>query len=438
LVLFIYAGYPLLNLKHSSNRKIIISFLTGAFIVGLLLNFQALHTNIIRPKVWDFLCFYLNGNVAARGLNFYDAQNYLAVLNELAIPVVPGKSFLIVAVNAAFPYPPPTMLYFLPLGYLSYFSALKLWTGINIFFLFITIIFLWRYFLTERHIAGFLFIASAILLLPATRSNFNFLQTNIFTLLSVTLLWIDRDHWRSGLWLTLGLFTKPYFIIIIMYLILCKQWKGILTLFLSALLISGLTILIFDFSIFSTYFIRGTPPMPIGSYLEWPNQSLLATLLRMTWLVDILNPKLAESMHDSLLFPKVNPLSYIPFIIASIVLAVVTLWAVYKTYKINNEWPLGLMISFSLIIYPATLYHYNTVLILPILAFYFGHNRIYITFRETVLIITVLYLLIYFFPFLAILSTWSLMLYACWVELLKHQKSNIDTILKSKRHLINP
>jgi len=56
----------------------------------------------IGPDEWDFLCFYLNGQVAAHGLNFYDRGVFAEVFRQISIPYAPSRGFVNGYVNLTF------------------------------------------------------------------------------------------------------------------------------------------------------------------------------------------------------------------------------------------------------------------------------------------------------------------------------------------------
>jgi len=76
-----------------------------AAVLGLGLGIAVI-ASFIGPDEWDFLCFYLNGQVAAHGLNFYDRGVFAEVFRQISIPYAPSRGFMNGYVTLTFPYPP--------------------------------------------------------------------------------------------------------------------------------------------------------------------------------------------------------------------------------------------------------------------------------------------------------------------------------------------
>src|SRR3972149_3694087 len=131
--------------------------------------------NFKNPHDWDFLCFYLYGKVAASGLNFYIPSYYHDILNSLTLPFTLSSDFI----NGAlvFQYFPPNIFFFL---------------------------------------------------LPGTQTAIYFEHYTFILMFPLLLAWKDRDLPRSGIWLSIGIFTKPLLIILLIYPLIRRQWKTIL------------------------------------------------------------------------------------------------------------------------------------------------------------------------------------------------------------------
>ena len=423
LISLIFSGYSQIQQNDLTTRPLVLGILLGVLSFGIWWSCWIVYRNLSSPHQWDFLAFYLNGQVAAQGLNFYDGANYISTLQKLIIPLVPGKWFYLEAVQPAFPYPPPTMLLLLPLGYLDFTSAQILWAVINIFVLLIAILIIWQYFLPKSGFAGLTMSFAAILLLPATKATLAFEQTSFFCLLFAALLLWDCNHWRAGLWLTLGVFIKPYMAILSMYFILRKQWQGIIAALLFGMVICAVTILVFDFETFSDYFIsRSTITIPMLNYVENVNQSLLAVLLRAADLFGLLNQDFGEAMKRLDLPPAILPIHYGPYIFFSVVGAAITLWLVYKAKPGTSDWTLGLLLSFGLLVYPASLNHYSIVLALPMFTLYLDRRHINLCFWMTVLLIVFIYFIMRIAAFYANLIVWFIMVYGCLLKFPQHQE----------------
>jgi hypothetical protein len=76
-----------------------------------------------------FLLLLPDRGVAAPGLNFYEQGVFLGMLQALDLPFKICEDFAGEYPLYAFPYPPPTMFLFLPLGFLDFETANVLWLG---------------------------------------------------------------------------------------------------------------------------------------------------------------------------------------------------------------------------------------------------------------------------------------------------------------------
>lgn len=88
-------AYSLLGLGKISRERAV-GLIGGAAAVGLGRILVAAVRPFLDPSTWgtyDFLCFYLDGSVAIRGLNVYDPANYELVFDQLSIPFEPSPSF---------------------------------------------------------------------------------------------------------------------------------------------------------------------------------------------------------------------------------------------------------------------------------------------------------------------------------------------------------
>ena len=304
--------------------------------------------NIQRVPEWDFLAFWLHGQIAAQGANLYDPSNY----ERLAQPFHPGEEFVMEVVKPGFVYPPQTIWLMLPLGWFEIHKAYLFWYVINGLALAADIWLLWKLFLRESGIAGLLGSAFAVLLIPATMYTIQVGQTNFLVLLCLLLLWRDRERPRAGLWLALGLVVKPLFALYCLYPLLRRQGRTLAVLSGSLFVIAGLTVAKFGLASCLGYF-TDNPASRLPGYLykDLTNQSLLATILRFTG---------KDYVGHS---PVMDPV----FLAIAAVLVGITGWCIVRRSQSSSEWPLALLVCMVLLVYPATLSHYSVVLIVPIL-----------------------------------------------------------------------
>jgi hypothetical protein len=308
---------------------------------------KEVYANYHQPPKWDFLCFWLYGKVALTGGNFYDVKNY----QEMSLPYDPGDDFRKGEIDVGFKYPPFTMFLFLPLGLFSISRAYLLWQISNLLLCVACIYELWKIFLKDHGALGLLLVATLMLMLVPTRSTFYYAQTNFFVLLLFLMFWQNRSIEWGGIWLALCVVIKPYMALLYIYPLFTRKWK-VLAIAISALLIlTFLSIFAFGSNVFASFFNNPTSKVPILNYTEMVNQSLLATILRLSQY---------QIIKES---PLLNPL-YLGF---SLLLTFITVW-VTIIRKNSDDWVALSILFLALIVYPASLVHYGVFLIIPVVS----------------------------------------------------------------------
>ncbi len=369
------------------------SFYTGfiIFLVGLsaFRISQVIYDNILHPHEWDFLSFYLFGKVGINGLNYYQPSNYFNMLSKITIPFTPDSEFLHGAL--VLQYFPPAIFYFLPLGLFDFGTANLIWLTVNILFLISDIYLVHKIFFNNGNFLSILSIAALFLLFPGTRSAFYVEQTTFIYMFLLLLIWKYRDMTMSGFWITIGLFVKPILAIILLYPIIRRKWKTIVVAAISAITILLFTFLIFGKSVFITFLMNNpNSHVPHTDYTEWINQSLLATILRIT------------KYDFSYSTPLIHPL----FIVSAFILFGISSWIIYKIKDTESEWAFSILICMALMIYPGTTTTYSPLMI-PVLIFLFT-ERAKITFTKWLLplLIILVYLIMLVNAFLSCLILW--------------------------------
>ena len=191
------------------------------------------------PAIWDFTAFYLYGKVAAGGYNFYLPENFHIVYNSIHFPVllnIPNANyseFVSESVNVGFPYPPPTILYFAPLGFLSYNSALIFWSLFMFIFALACIYLAYLLFLKEYKLNGLILVSVLFFIFSPVRSTIFYSQTNFILLFLLLLMKKFSNSKIAGVFLALAIFTKPLMLIFSLYFIFRKKWNIILSFILS-------------------------------------------------------------------------------------------------------------------------------------------------------------------------------------------------------------
>ncbi|MEL4457157.1 glycosyltransferase family 87 protein [Lutimonas vermicola] len=302
------------------------------------------------PRHWDFTCFFLYGNVAAKGMNFYNPSDYHTILTTLNIPFQLNAEFIREVIDVGCPYPPPTLLLFSILGSFSYDNALIIWTLINNLFL-LGSIFLIRNLFFKRIGFESIMISTILVLTYSWTANIIFYTQILFILLFFLLLFYKyRDQPFGGVFLAVAIFVKPFAAILFMYLIIKRQDKAILFFILSCLIICSITAMAFGIDPFIEYFLNNpTLREPAWLFTEGNNQSLLAQLFR--------------AMPENKSFAKII------YYIASGVLVFIFGGIIYQNK--NSQKMFGIffviLLTVALIIYPSGQRNYAIVHLLSIL-----------------------------------------------------------------------
>jgi hypothetical protein len=318
--------------------------------IASVVAFTAYSYKYYAPRDWDYTCFYLYGNVAAKGMNFYNPSDYLAILKTLNIPIKLSDEFMREVVDVGCPYPPPTLLLFSILGFFSYGNALIIWTIINNIFLAGCIVLIKNIFFNRKGFEGIMI--STIIVLAFNSVLITILLSQIlFILLFFLLLFYKyKDKPTGGIFLAIAIFIKPFAAILFLYLIIKRQKKAVSYFFLSCLIICSITALIFGIYPFIEYFLNNpTLREPEWLFTEEVNQSLLAKLYRS--------------------LPNNKSLAKIIYLLGSSVLAIMFGGIIYqnKNDKDLNGVFFVILLAVSLIIYPSGMNTYPVVHLISIL-----------------------------------------------------------------------
>ena len=338
--------------------------LLGAGLCGLQWLLARLLVDAHTPHIFDFACFYLDGRVALSGLDFYEPDNYRAVHWAIHWPVAyavlltRSADFELEILNVAFPYPPPTMLLFAPLGWFTLDAAHRIWLAVLGASLVLATWLLARYVLVAaRRLDAALFALAVLVLSPASLSNAYFEQTNWLLLCCAVLALAARGAGWRGLAAALAVIIKPLGIFAAAYLLLARQWGAALA---CALVLTSL--LLASAALFSAetvlHYFRANPlaHLPAAVYWQDVNQSLSAVLLR--------------GLRESVPW-RGSLASYWPFIVLGGLLGVATLVACRAALRADDRAAaFCLLLVAALMLYPGTLVHYAVLLSLPMLLLY--------------------------------------------------------------------
>jgi hypothetical protein len=197
----ILLGYHYRQRLTASRRALLVGLMLGIIFFTSVDGFRVVRSNSSHPPEWDFSVFWLSGRVAAQGMNFYEPEHY----QEAARPLHPSKEFTEEILSVGFWYPPPSIFLFVPLGWFEIHTAILLWYIMNGSILVLAILLLWKIFLSQDGLVGLVLTMTLVLMLPSTRNNIQYAQTNFITLLTLLLFWRDRTRFRGGIWLALAL-----------------------------------------------------------------------------------------------------------------------------------------------------------------------------------------------------------------------------------------
>ena len=357
-------------------RKIVWMTYSLLFIGILTIFIKGEAYRIHQPRVWDFTAFYLYGKVAALGYNFYIPENFSMVFNGLNLPFQASQltHFMESLVDVGFPYPPPTMLYFMPLGFLTYETALVIWTLFILLFLFADIYLIYNQFFSEYKFYGIILITILFLIYPMVKFTMYCAQTNFIVLFFLLLMKRYSNHKFAGILLALAFLTKPFMLIFGLYFVLSGKWKAITYFIISGIILSAISLIVFGSDTFVSYFLNNaTQRIPAWQYSEDVNQSLHAVLLRTN------------------LITLDKPLIYL--IISATLLGMTILFSRYLLKRNMNDNVWALLLLVGLLVYPGTLNYYGVVLLFIIFQFFKQEQPLGLPMAYTIPIIGILYYL---------------------------------------------
>jgi hypothetical protein len=317
--------------------------LTIIGLIGVILSYSIFQW-IQKPPQWDFFIFWFDGRLAAHGLNFYDPNTCKTALGNMPI----AEDVRLELLNGGFRYPPPTMFLFVILGWFELRTAAFLWYLVSVIFLIGSSILIWKRYFLDAGILGFSLALAFLLLLRSSYSTLSFGQTNVIVLFLFLLGLRNTSSKSVGIWWGLASIVKPFMVVLVVPFIVQRKWKALLV-FVS--LWGGLLVLAclaFGFETCLNYFTSNQlSRMPSSYYTELANQSLLATMMRITH---------GNSLHGS-------PLNNILFLAIGASLCIVSFLVILKANTAAYDASVIIVLLCGLMIYPGTLSHYALLLI---------------------------------------------------------------------------
>ncbi|MEO8399201.1 MAG: glycosyltransferase family 87 protein [Ignavibacteriaceae bacterium] len=287
------------------------------------------------------------------------------------------------------------MFLFLPLGYFNFNEARLLWLVISFLFFILDVYLIWKLFFYFNKKIGLYLSFLILVILSASFTTFTLGQTLFIALFFLMLYWRKQNSNLSGLWIALSILVKPFFGIILIFLLIRKKWKVLFSSLLSLTALLFLSIIVFGYSTFIHYFTHITHiDVPNWQYTGLENQSLLATLIR-------------NFGHD---FTASSPLLNIYYIIIAAVISILTFSIIYFLPKDKNEIGIAFIVSLALLIYPGSLNIYGVVLLPGILFLNLKKKELSISNLLLLTYILLFFSLMRFQAFISYLITWILLL----------------------------
>lgn len=300
--------------------------------------------NLREPPEWDFVGFWLHARTAVLGQNFYDAAN----ARELALDLPVGEEFEQEIVATGFWYPPPSMFFFLPLGWLELHPALMLWYALQLACLAACVFLLWQICFPRGSPVELAACLALVCACDGTLSTMGHAQTTFTALLALLLFWRRRQVPLGGLWACVAMLVKPFLAVLAVWLVGARRWRALGGFLLGTAAFAIASIAVFGGDVFVDSFTRmHAEPKPGWIFSETSNQSALAWVLRAT--------------HASCEGAGcvANPI----FLVIAGVLTTVTGLLVLAIARTHEEWAISLCVLLALLVYPVSQAFYSVLLI---------------------------------------------------------------------------
>lgn len=256
----------------------------GVILVGILLEgarlVKTIVTNVARPPEFDFLAFWLFGHVALQYHDVYDPHFFHLLGDRLG----PSYDFAHELLDVGCVYPPPSLMWFLPLGFVhDPRLAIALWSIAEIVVMAAALIAVARLWSDAPSALDYLVVVALALAMHGTLENMAASQLVYAAVLCVASGTSARTSIGRGLWYGIALTVKPFLAFLVVGEMLQRRpW----TFFWALATVVALTAAVAPALGLATI-IRYVGDNPIARfppilYLEPTNQSLLAWILRLT------------------------------------------------------------------------------------------------------------------------------------------------------------
>jgi len=219
-----YAYHYLRTQWKQISRGILIGLATFMFLVLFIETLKAATSN----AEFDFMCFYMQGQLGVHHLNFYDPESFKILLKNYDFNYTFSPVFESEILNVGLLSPPITMLFFAPLSSMDYHTSRLILAILIFIFIFLNAILANIIFVKkDRSLYSFLFIFIIIMFLPGTSETIGYNQTNFFLFFFLLLTIYKINKPISGLYLAISLIIKPISGFLILFFISGKKWKTV-------------------------------------------------------------------------------------------------------------------------------------------------------------------------------------------------------------------
>jgi hypothetical protein len=320
------------------------------FLILLAESFKAATSN----TEFDFMCFYMQGQLGLHHLNFYDPNSLKIFMQNNNFNYAFSPAFKSQIIDVGLLSPPITMLFFAPIGSIDYHTSRLIFAILIFIFIFANAILANIIFLkNNRSFYSFLFILIIIMFLPGTSETIGYNQTNFFLLFFLLLTIYKIDKPISGFYLAISLIIKPISSLLVLFFVSDKRWKAVI--YFVATLIALFSITGFLWGMQNIVGFFQSPPtqrLPEGLYLQNINQSLIAVLNR--------NLKRYELTHTF-----INSIYYL----SATIMVLLSYIASKGLNRLNSYMSFFVFVLCMLMIYPSSLWHYM-VYLTPLLVYF--------------------------------------------------------------------
>ena len=390
--------------RYKKNDAVVKNIFIGVVVFLAISFLYNLAYSYLHIPEWDFLCFYLFAKAGHSSNSFYNPEVYTRVFNELNLQTLTSKDFTDEVVHVGFWYPAPSMLVFIILAFFDLQTGFIIWQTLIILFLLIDVILLTRLYLfytksTYKQSAALIAPLILVFLFPNLTASIFFSQTISLFLLLLLLLILNINNWKAGIFVAVLVIVKPLAAFFFLYFIFFKKWKAVAAAAITGIVIAAITALAFGTQNFITYFT--SPPtnrIPDFVYLEC--SSLFGALRRF-------------QQNNAALISVGN--IKIVYYLLSLFFVGSTFFVLRKLHKVSPVLSFIIFIPLALIVYPATLFHYN-IMMIPVVLFLFT-QKIFSNTTFSLVTVFLLYLIGVYDLFFFNLALWAIII--SWPLLLK-------------------